>query len=191
VPSPSPTAEASSPSPLEELSPSPLEASSPSPPEELSSTPFEELSSSPLETPSPSPTDEASRPSPLEELSSSPLEAPSLSPTAKASSPSPPEELSSSPLEVTSPSETSPLPFGATSPQPPFRPSAVVLNFFWMRVRVHLSVLKGQRYLTCHRWGSRIGSWLSPLILSSYQHRLFVDTGPTPTEASPSISDSR
>jgi len=81
----------------------------------------------PLEAPSRSPTAEASSPS-------TPV-APSLSPTAEASSPSPsltveassPTEVSS-PIEVTSPSETSPRPVGATSPHPPFRPSAVVLK---------------------------------------------------------------
>ena len=145
--------------PLEVPSPSPTaEASTPSPPEELSS--------SPLGAPSPSPTAKASSPSPREELSSSPLEAPNPSPTAEASSPSPPE--------VTSPSETSPRPFGVTSPHPPFRPSAVVLKD--ASTCLFISI-EGSTISDLPPMGVLYRFLASPLMPSSYQHRLFVDIG--------------
>jgi len=98
---------------------------------------LEELSL--LEAPSPSPTAEASSPSLPKELSS--LEALSPSLTAVALGPivvasslivmasSPSSMASRLTIVVTSPSEMSPHPFRTTSPQPPFRPSTVVLKY--------------------------------------------------------------
>jgi len=145
----------------------------------------------PLEAPSPSPTAEASSPSPPE--------APSLSGTAKASSSSPPKAsypshnltakaVGLSLSDVTSPSETSPRPFGATSPHLPFRPSAVVLKD---AIRCPFISIEGSTISDSPPMGALYRFLASPLMPPSYQHRLFVDIGSTSMAASPSISDSR
>jgi len=84
--------------------------------------------------------------------------------------------VASSPVEVTSPSETSPRPFGATSPHPPFRPSAVVLKD--ASTCLFISI-EGSTISDLPPMGVLYRFLASPLMLSSYQHRLFVDIGST------------
>ena len=195
-------------SPLKAPSPSPTaEASHPSPPEELSSSPFEAPTPSPTAAASsPSPTAEASSPSPPAVASGPIVVASSL--TAVASSLTivalSPTVVASSPTEVTSPSETSPRPFGATSPRPfgatslrpfgatsphpPFRPSAVVLKgaSTCPFIRIERSTISDLPPM-----GVLYRFLASPLMPSSYQRRLFVDIGSTSMAASLSISGSR
>ena len=90
--------------------------------------------------------------------------------------------------DVESASESESPPFGATSPHPPFKPSAVELKD---ASTCPFISIEGLTISDLPPMGVLNRFLASPLMRSLYLHRLFVDNGSTSMAASPSISDSR